>query len=429
MRGRDQRRHAEETVSGRTEAELDRDRLLYCPHFARLADVTQVRTMDGEHLVHNRLTHSLKVGQLARRITERLIREQRKLARRLKLNPDVAEAAGLSHDLGHPPFGHIAEHQLNELVGEKLDGQGYEGNAQSFRIVNKLAISDTSVNEATGRVGLNLTRATLNAILKYPWLHGGNDKKTNKWGAYTTEQDCFDWTRKGQKAQQRSPEAEIMDWADDITYALHDLVDFYCAGLIPIHSLADREQNSGLQQREWDQFFDSTCDRSTKINSARKAHEEALEEALSIFPINSQYVGSQKQAKDLWNFTSLLIARFIGAFELIDPESNGGECARIDNGIRRQTDILQELTWHYVIKRSDLVTVQHGQRRIVTELFNIYLDAVAKKEWEMFPIGVAEIIRDENKNGTPPARSVADYISGLTERQAIHLYKRLVGTY
>ena len=238
---RNQRFHAEVARNSdlRTPAQIDRDRILYSPHFARLAEVTQVRSTTGEFLVHNRLTHSLKVAQVARRIAEVLQKKQPDLAKSLELDPDVAESVGLAHDLGHPPFGHIAEEKLNRLVSAGQGAEGYEGNAQSFRIVTALSISDSAPEDQEFVPGLNLTRATLNALLKYPWRYGDNPQKLNKWGSYETEQDVFAWTRTGSQTRIRCVEAEIMDWADDITYAIHDMVDFYCAGLIPLHLLVE----------------------------------------------------------------------------------------------------------------------------------------------------------------------------------------------
>jgi dGTPase len=215
----------------------------YSSAFARLAEVTQVVSADRGYVFHNRLTHSLKVAQLARRISEKLRSEQPLEAAALGgPDPDVAEAAALAHDLGHPPFGHIAEVELDELARSAGLADGFEGNAQSFRIVSKLAVSD-AISADTDKTpvirGLNLTRATLNAILKYPWLHGDNPAKKHKWGAYETERKLFQWVRDGHMFDRfsKSVEAAIMDWSDDITYAVHDLVDFYCAGQIPLDRL------------------------------------------------------------------------------------------------------------------------------------------------------------------------------------------------
>jgi dGTPase len=154
----------------RTEFQIDRDRVLYSPHLARLAEVTQVRASGEGFLVHNRLTHSLKVAQLARRIAEKLVKVQEDLSGHVGLDPDAAEAAGLAHDMGHPPFGHIAEKELDSLVRDRGVSDGYEGNAQTFRIVARLSVGDSSSQENDVDVpGLNLTARTINGLLRYPW--------------------------------------------------------------------------------------------------------------------------------------------------------------------------------------------------------------------------------------------------------------------
>jgi predicted deoxyguanosinetriphosphate triphosphohydrolase len=127
----------------RTPAQTDRDRVQYSSAFARLAEVTQVVSADRGYVFHNRLTHSLKVAQLARRISEKLRGTHKNEADALQApDPDIAEAAALAHDLGHPPFGHTAENELDRLARKAGLEDGFEGNAQSFRIVSKLAVSD-----------------------------------------------------------------------------------------------------------------------------------------------------------------------------------------------------------------------------------------------------------------------------------------------
>jgi dGTPase len=154
----------------RTHGQKDRDRVLYTSALRRLATVTQVVSPSGSGSTHNRLTHALKVAQVGRRIAENLIRKNPELLPEnaddptLALDPDVVETAGLAHDLGHPPFGHAAEKKLDELAKTHLCEEGFEGNAQSFRIVACLEVRGNSPSP-----GLGLTRATLNALLKYPW--------------------------------------------------------------------------------------------------------------------------------------------------------------------------------------------------------------------------------------------------------------------
>lgn len=156
------RLHVEDPPAWRSEGQRDRDRILYTAAFRRLAGVTQVTAEEEGRFFHNRLTHSLKVSQVARRLAERLIFECGKdFANEHGFDEDIVEAAALGHDLGHPPFGHTAEVVLNELANQAECG-GFEGNAQSFRVVTKLAPRDYAYE------GLNLTRGTLNGLLKIP---------------------------------------------------------------------------------------------------------------------------------------------------------------------------------------------------------------------------------------------------------------------
>src|SRR5205809_376743 len=179
------RRHDNRPNAGddyRSPSQRDRDRVLYSSSFRRLAEVTQVVAANSGYVFHNRLTHSLQVAQVGRRLAEKLNKIQPETKE--FIDPDVVEAACLAHDLGHPPFGHIAEHALNELADEI---GGFEGNAQSFRIVTRLA------SRSPNHAGLDLTAATLAAVLKYPWQRGGNPQKTNKWGAYDSETRDFEF--------------------------------------------------------------------------------------------------------------------------------------------------------------------------------------------------------------------------------------------
>jgi dGTPase len=410
----------------RSDFQIDRDRILYTPHLARLAEVTQVRTLDG-FLVHNRLTHSLKVAQLARRIAEGLAHKQPGLAKKLSLDPDVAEAAGLAHDMGHPPFGHIAEDELHKVVQEAGVEDGYEGNAQTYRILTRLTVGDTEPADASKPFlpGVNLTRATLNAVCKYPWTF--TDRPKDKWGCYATELEIFAWARDGCAIKVKSVEAEIMDWADDITYAIHDMIDFHCAGLIPLHLLAnDNETGGDLSRKEVATFFRVAFQRSEKIAQQREIYQNAFRDALQLANITGPYIGTQSQTRDLWSYSSVLIGTYLDAIELVDPdESDGGQCVSIKAFARNQTTILKELTWRYVILQNELATVQYGQRKAIRDLFGVFLEAIKSGKYELFPPGFAELIQGDTK--VPPARWAADYISGLTEREVSRLHHRLNG--
>jgi dGTP triphosphohydrolase len=162
----------------------DLQRILFSSAFRRLAGVTQVFETRRGHMLHNRLTHTVKAGHIARAIASRLPPFD-------GLWPDVTEAAALAHDLGHPPFGHAGEKALDQCVTNEGLTDGFEGNAQTFRILTKLSKSKA------GQPGLNLTRRVLNAVLKYPWLRDGNPQYPSKWSVYGSEKDEFKWVRNG----------------------------------------------------------------------------------------------------------------------------------------------------------------------------------------------------------------------------------------
>ncbi len=257
--------------------ERDRDRILYCSAFRRLAGVAQVVRVGEEDVFHTRLTHSLKVAQIGRRLAQLRIKKQRKLCGQLGVHPEVVEAACLAHDLGHPPFGHRGEDVLNDLLVLKNgDEDGYNGNAQALRIVTKLAVRFDDYD------GLNLTRATLAAILKYPWMRGGISEPRSSWSVYSTEQAEFDFARDGTIGEAKTAEAELMDWADDIAYSVHDLEDFHRCRLIPWHLVfKEGTHRDKLIDHAINKWKDAPSDAD---NLLRNALERLVREFLPLVP-------------------------------------------------------------------------------------------------------------------------------------------------
>jgi dGTPase len=430
---RDDRYFRESSEDHRTRFQRDRDRVLYTSSFHRLAGITQVASADEGHVFHNRLTHTLEVAQVARRIAEKLIMEHKSDVEALGgVDPDVAEACALVHDLGHPPFGHVAEKELHRLVSARTtrgrDSDGFEGNAQSFRIVTKLALRSFHYE------GLNLTRATLNGTLKYPWLRSrapsgkqgvtskSNRKKQRKCGAYRSEIEHFRWARAMEppRSEIRSLEAQIMDWADDVTYAVHDVTDFFKAGVVPLDRLAVDDQ------AERSLFYNGIF----KHNDWMEEHEfsegelvTAFEKLRLLFPIRERYAGTKEHRSALRIFAAGLIGECVKSVQVNVPK----KIIRIPRETIREIAILKQLTWHYVILKPSLTTKQVGQCKIIRELFNIFHEsAVILDKLEIFPTAYSQLIA-ATKNDNERTRLVADMISGMTEQQAISIHRKLTG--
>lgn len=424
---RDERYYSNDRGSDqRTPFQRDRDRILYTSAFRRLAWVTQVVSASEGEPFHNRLTHTLEVAQIGRRLAEHLLQEQSEEAQAVGgLSPDVVEAAALAHDLGHPPFGHTVEKELDRLMRDDGVDDGFEGNAQSFRIVTKLATRHLELP------GLNLTRATLNAILKYPWLRQADlPERRGKWGAYASEGREFDWVREEETQEGRkSAEAELMDFADDIAYAIHDVEDFFRTGLIPLDRLVHHDS-------EVDKFLDgafSSLERKGRhIDFEKGACTDAFRQLLGTLPITEPYAGTSQHRARLRTMTAGLVGRYIRAIQLQVPSEASDRRVNIEKQAAIELFVLKQLTWHYVIENAALATQQHGQRHIIGRLFEIFNDAAELKEFDIFPASFRERMERLIEDGKYDAkdervRIIADLLSGMTEHQVIAIHQRLTG--
>lgn len=411
----------------------DRDRLLYTESFRRLSGVTQVARAGESHLYHDRLSHSLKVGQIGRRLAEYLPgKDESEIRDGLKVNEDVVETAALAHDLGHPPFGHIAEKELDEKIRkEKGVNEGFEGNAQSFRIVTYLAAHDDTEN------GLNLTLATLNAILKYPWMRGEENKGKNrwgvnefkKWGAFESERGAFEQARSLEPIEKRkSAEAEIMDWADDLAYAVHDAEDFYRSGLLPLEQLltkktAERkefleyvEENEGIPYSEGVQILDWLRNQGGKS-------------------LLSRFQGTQDERRALDYLSTTLIERYIGKEKggvFLQDHDPSEPYLQVDEQLENEVKLLKQMTVYYVIGDPALRAQQRGQREIISELFDVLYNAVDpnhEEDSDIIPNPSREMVLDlsADADNQKISRIVTDVITSMSEKQTIQMFNRLTG--
>ncbi|MDP9350921.1 MAG: dNTP triphosphohydrolase [Chloroflexota bacterium] len=432
---------ADETKSeSRTPFERDRDRVLYSSAFRRLAGVTQVAAAHERQLLHNRLTHSLKVAQIGRRMAQRVIHPvYGNPALKAFIDPDVVETAGLAHDLGHPPFGHSSEKVLNEQL---KDCDGFEGNAQSFRIVTKLSVIRHT------HLGLNLTGRTLAAILKYPnarsevadvaerrreadanyWWNRAYGKK---WGYYRSETAAFEYARGKYINRQdviryeRSPEAIIMDWADDISFATHDIEDYFRAGLIPLHDLESFESDLAQYGRKL---------LGTEPGFDPDTFREAYRELTSRSPIDSAFQYSREDRQATHDFTSSTITFLSsGLVEINEPP-----WVAVSETAQYVAEYLKTLTRYFVIDSPPTAIARQGQVRILQELFEQLLDwARDDPASPRIPRMLRSMLSLELRDPETFARygdmdrlakvSTADYICSLTEAQTVDLARRFSG--
>lgn len=399
----------------RNDFERDRDILIYSTAFRRLSGITQVLSPQTGHILHNRLTHTLQVAQFGRRLAEKLKILQPAESAALEVDPDVVETCCLAHDLGHPPFGHLAEGVLDRFAS-KIGG--FEGNAQSFRIITRLAFRSVDYP------GLNLTGRTLRATLKYPWLKSARRKGyLHKWGAYDSEKTAFEYAlgHKNAKSGTRSAEAELMDWSDDVTYSVHDVEDFYRAGLIPIHLLLPNGH-----QRERERFLSYVWGKKSKIPELDGMTEQDIQDTLdqtftSTFSISIPYEGTSEQRARLRTFTGLMINRYINAVSLVDSSKKRVLIAKEE---KQEVAVLKQLTWFYVIDAPSLVVQQRAHKYIIEHLCKAFLEEALSKPGLLLP----PFYRERLQAGDKPKRVVVDLIAGMSEANAIGIFERLNGS-
>jgi dGTPase len=262
--------------AGRSDFERDRARVLHSAALRRLAAKTQVVRAASADFPRTRLTHSLECAQIGR-----------ELGQEIGCDPDLVDAACLAHDIGHSPFGHNGEAALNELAAGI---GGFEGNAQTLRLLTRL-------EPKTEGAGLNLTRATLDATLKYPWF----GEPGTKFGAYAEDAEVFAWIRQGAPDRRPCLEAQVMDWADDVAYSVHDMEDGFHAGLVTVKNL-----KSPTERAEVSRTAIAYCPDGVTESELTELLEALL--ALDIWP--ASYDGGPATVAALKNLTSELIGRF-----------------------------------------------------------------------------------------------------------------------
>lgn len=388
----------------RTPFERDRARVVHAASLRRLAAKTQVLGPGTDDFVRNRLTHSLEVAQVAR-----------DLAHPLGCHPDLAETAALAHDLGHPPFGHNGEAALDALAG---DAGGFEGNAQTLRILSRL---EAKSFDADGRsVGLNLTRATLDACTKYPWPRDAApaDQPT-KFGVYDDDRPVFTWLRDGVPGTRRSVEAQVMDVADDIAYSVHDLEDGVVLGGIDLARLDDAGERAAVFATVRELYL-------PEVDEAALAEALARVRSVGSWP-GSAYDGSRRALASLKNLTSDLIGVFCGEVHRATVERHGpGPLVRhgadlvVPADTLAQVSVLKGVAAHYVMRSDARIGLMRRQRELLAEL---HAALAARGPEALDPAHAADL--REAADDRSRTRVLLDQLASLTDASAVAWHARL----
>jgi dGTPase len=376
----------------------DRARVLHSSTLRRLAAKTQVVGVVGVgDFPRTRLTHSLECAQIGRELGDAL-----------GCDPDLVDAACLAHDLGHPPFGHNGEAALAALAA---GCGGFEGNAQSLRLLTRLEVKVPGA-------GLNLTRATLDATIKYPWAVRAG---TPKFGYYADDAEAFCWVREGAPQGRLCLEAQVMDWADDVAYSVHDLEDGLQAGHITLAALADGAERLAVAELTAQQYC---APGSVGTDELMDVFGSLL--ALPCWP--RSYDGGPASLAALKNLTSELIGRFCGAALAATLEVAGTDrpLTRYAAGLtvprrqRLECALLKGVTARYVMNRAGVAAQQADQRDLIAELAAAVqagapatLDPALRQAYDSAGVDHARL------------RVVIDQIASLTDTSAIAWHGRL----
>ena len=387
--------------SDRDDFARDRARVLHSAALRRLSAKTQVVAPGSDDFIRTRLTHSLEVAQIGR-----------EFGAALGCDADVVDTACLAHDLGHPPFGHHGESVLDELARE---AGGFEGNAQTLRVLTRLEAKRV---HADGRpAGLNLTRASLDAVAKYPWAPGEAPYATSKYGVYAADLAVFQWFRDGAAPGVRCLEAQVMDWSDDVAYSVHDVEDAIASGRVDPRVLHSPTEVGVVAELARTAYAPDLPD---------VAFVEAAARLVATGTVPRAFGGTRADLAALKDMTSRLIGRFLSSVEVATRERHGpGPLTRfaadlvVPDDVRAECSLLKAVAAHYVMFTDERRAIMGRQEEVIRALVTAYHEHPDRLD--------ADLAADHAgaPNDCERLRVVVDQIASLTDARAIELARKV----
>jgi dGTPase len=423
------RYRAETGGDARSPVEKDRDRIIHASAFRRLQGKSQIFGVGLTDFFRTRLTHSLECAQIGGGIAERVKSKHWSdvVEKEADFTP-LVQAACLAHDLGHPPFGHNGERALRKKMKE-YNGTLFEGNAQSFRIVTAIEPKEFGrTRNGTDRwVGLNLTRATLKAMTKYPW--GEDDGRTYhrgrlKFGLFRepADEEYFEWVWDTERPQ-RTIATSVMDVADDIAYATHDFEDGVWAEMIPLHLLVRADPAACMTLQNKVLSLDRDRDlRAFPDDDIAKPLASLLGRIKEQTWAQRPFERTRVNRRLLKRYVTDLIDYFIRA---TTPDGVFTPPAGV---IRQHLDLLTGMARAWMIDRPDLETQQYAQREMIEAIFDGYWTEPRmlprRDEWELIAADTSSRRTGWRRRKVWPekARIICDHIAGMTDAYAARVY-------
>ena len=381
----------------RSPFQIDRDRIIHSSEFRRLQGKTQV-FLPGEYdFYRTRLTHSIEVAQIGRSICNFLQSTQKDFFNEeYFVDPDLVEAICLTHDLGHPPFGHAGERILNRMMTKY---GGFEGNAQTLRLV-----TENLYREDDKHRGMNSTRAFLDGILKYKAVYSQFNDEQKKYIEFVFERKNYlkEFSSPNALNKFQSFECQIMDWADDTAYAINDLVDSIEGGFITIAKLA-----------RW---------KSENVKSSEKFKNKVVAEIIDWIK-NGSY--KPKFGAQIGKFVTACGIKKRKTF--MDAKTNRYRYKlTVDKYVFARAQIYKQISVDLVFRSSQIHQIEFKGNSMIERIFDLfdnnYISSI--KKFKLLPDFNDNLARKE-KNKIQRARIICDYISGATDSFAMKTYKRL----